>query len=168
MILTVFCLSVFALIGLQLFMGNLRQKCVRIPVPSNGTSTTSATTDDMLLLNGTMMDVNNTLVQNATESYFNWTEYISDESKPSEAARGKACPVLLRPSGTQGLTGVKLASGPDGLSHILATSYAEMGESGGGSGVGGLACCPAAVIGSDSNGWELGLHSLTRAGGRMQ
>uniref|UniRef100_A0AAZ3Q557 Sodium channel protein n=1 Tax=Oncorhynchus tshawytscha TaxID=74940 RepID=A0AAZ3Q557_ONCTS len=29
MILTVFCLSVFALIGLQLFMGNLRQKCVR-------------------------------------------------------------------------------------------------------------------------------------------
>uniref|UniRef100_A0A672T367 Sodium channel protein n=1 Tax=Sinocyclocheilus grahami TaxID=75366 RepID=A0A672T367_SINGR len=31
MILTVFCLSVFALIGLQLFMGNLRQKCVIWP-----------------------------------------------------------------------------------------------------------------------------------------
>uniref|UniRef100_A0A3Q4HMW7 Sodium channel protein n=1 Tax=Neolamprologus brichardi TaxID=32507 RepID=A0A3Q4HMW7_NEOBR len=29
MILTVFCLSVFALIGLQLFMGNLRHKCVQ-------------------------------------------------------------------------------------------------------------------------------------------
>uniref|UniRef100_A0A3Q4H6Y4 Sodium channel protein n=1 Tax=Neolamprologus brichardi TaxID=32507 RepID=A0A3Q4H6Y4_NEOBR len=29
MILTVFCLSVFALIGLQLFMGNLRHKCVK-------------------------------------------------------------------------------------------------------------------------------------------
>ncbi|XP_059018040.1 sodium channel protein type 5 subunit alpha isoform X3 [Mustela lutreola] len=29
MVLTVFCLSVFALIGLQLFMGNLRHKCVR-------------------------------------------------------------------------------------------------------------------------------------------
>uniref|UniRef100_A0A3Q3KKA6 Sodium channel protein n=1 Tax=Monopterus albus TaxID=43700 RepID=A0A3Q3KKA6_MONAL len=29
MILTVFCLSVFALIGLQLFMGNLRHKCIR-------------------------------------------------------------------------------------------------------------------------------------------
>lgn len=29
MILTVFCLSVFALIGLQLFMGLLRQKCIR-------------------------------------------------------------------------------------------------------------------------------------------
>ncbi|XP_031748744.1 sodium channel protein type 2 subunit alpha isoform X3 [Xenopus tropicalis] len=31
MILTVFCLSVFALIGLQLFMGHLRNKCVRWP-----------------------------------------------------------------------------------------------------------------------------------------
>ncbi|XP_051989664.1 sodium channel, voltage gated, type XII, alpha a [Xyrauchen texanus] len=43
MILTVFCLSVFALIGLQLFMGTLRQKCVRSPAhcvnstyPGNG------------------------------------------------------------------------------------------------------------------------------------
>uniref|UniRef100_A0A8C9AJ34 Sodium voltage-gated channel alpha subunit 1 n=1 Tax=Prolemur simus TaxID=1328070 RepID=A0A8C9AJ34_PROSS len=34
MILTVFCLSVFALIGLQLFMGNLRNKCVQWP-PTN-------------------------------------------------------------------------------------------------------------------------------------
>uniref|UniRef100_A0A3B3RCL9 Sodium channel protein n=1 Tax=Paramormyrops kingsleyae TaxID=1676925 RepID=A0A3B3RCL9_9TELE len=33
MILTVFCLSVFALIGLQLFMGNLKQKCIRNPEP---------------------------------------------------------------------------------------------------------------------------------------
>uniref|UniRef100_A0A3P9A0X8 Sodium channel protein n=1 Tax=Esox lucius TaxID=8010 RepID=A0A3P9A0X8_ESOLU len=31
MILTVFCLAVFALVGLQLFMGNLRQKCVYWP-----------------------------------------------------------------------------------------------------------------------------------------
>ncbi|XP_076837536.1 sodium channel protein type 2 subunit alpha-like [Brachyhypopomus gauderio] len=44
MILTVFCLSVFALIGLQLFMGTLRQKCVRSSAhcdnssyPGNGT-----------------------------------------------------------------------------------------------------------------------------------
>lgn len=29
MILTLFCLSVFALVGLQLFMGILKQKCVR-------------------------------------------------------------------------------------------------------------------------------------------
>uniref|UniRef100_G3TXA7 Sodium channel protein n=1 Tax=Loxodonta africana TaxID=9785 RepID=G3TXA7_LOXAF len=40
MILTVFCLSVFALVGLQLFMGNLRQKCVRWPPPFNDTNTT--------------------------------------------------------------------------------------------------------------------------------
>ncbi|XP_063789674.1 sodium channel protein type 2 subunit alpha-like isoform X1 [Pseudophryne corroboree] len=31
MILTVFCLSVFALIGLQLFMGHLRNKCIVLP-----------------------------------------------------------------------------------------------------------------------------------------
>uniref|UniRef100_A0A673Y4Z9 Sodium channel protein n=1 Tax=Salmo trutta TaxID=8032 RepID=A0A673Y4Z9_SALTR len=31
MILTVFCLAVFALVGLQLFMGNLKQKCVYWP-----------------------------------------------------------------------------------------------------------------------------------------
>ncbi|XP_068606315.1 sodium channel protein type 4 subunit alpha B [Brachionichthys hirsutus] len=37
MILTVFCLSVFALIGLQLFMGNLRQKCV-LMAPGNRSS----------------------------------------------------------------------------------------------------------------------------------
>uniref|UniRef100_A0AAY4ABF8 Sodium channel protein n=1 Tax=Denticeps clupeoides TaxID=299321 RepID=A0AAY4ABF8_9TELE len=44
MILTVFCLSVFALIGLQLFMGNLRQKCVRSTINCetiNGTYSTS-------------------------------------------------------------------------------------------------------------------------------
>ncbi|XP_056390863.1 sodium channel protein type 2 subunit alpha-like isoform X2 [Hyla sarda] len=37
MILTVFCLSVFALIGLQLFMGHLRNKCVYLPngLPEN-------------------------------------------------------------------------------------------------------------------------------------
>ncbi|XP_078147187.1 sodium channel protein type 2 subunit alpha isoform X7 [Centroberyx gerrardi] len=57
MILTVFCLSVFALIGLQLFMGNLRQKCVRMPVASNATNSSIATNN----------------------SYFNWTEYISDD-----------------------------------------------------------------------------------------
>ncbi|KAF1609461.1 Sodium channel protein type 5 subunit alpha, partial [Eudyptes chrysolophus] len=35
MILTVFCLSVFALIGLQLFKGNLRQKCLRNSTEAN-------------------------------------------------------------------------------------------------------------------------------------
>ncbi|XP_030405869.1 sodium channel protein type 5 subunit alpha-like isoform X2 [Gopherus evgoodei] len=41
MILTVFCLSVFALIGLQLFMGNLRHKCVRNYTEFNSTNGTS-------------------------------------------------------------------------------------------------------------------------------
>uniref|UniRef100_A0A8D2ZF42 Sodium channel protein n=1 Tax=Scophthalmus maximus TaxID=52904 RepID=A0A8D2ZF42_SCOMX len=77
MILTVFCLSVFALIGLQLFMGNLRQKCVRLPIASNATNGSSnATSDDFEFLNNTLMEINTTFVQNAT---FNWTEYISDE-----------------------------------------------------------------------------------------
>ncbi|XP_042337872.1 sodium channel protein type 4 subunit alpha B-like, partial [Plectropomus leopardus] len=39
MILTLFCLCVFALIGLQLFMGNLRQKCVLIPPLTLGNHT---------------------------------------------------------------------------------------------------------------------------------
>ncbi|KAH0627621.1 hypothetical protein JD844_003598 [Phrynosoma platyrhinos] len=42
MILTVFCLSVFALIGLQLFMGNLRHKCVRNYEEFNSTNGTFA------------------------------------------------------------------------------------------------------------------------------
>ncbi|XP_074841617.1 sodium channel protein type 5 subunit alpha-like [Carettochelys insculpta] len=39
MILTLFCLSVFALIGLQLFKGNLKHKCVRKFNSTNGTIT---------------------------------------------------------------------------------------------------------------------------------
>ncbi|CAK6965532.1 sodium channel%2C voltage-gated, type I like, alpha b isoform X5 [Scomber scombrus] len=66
MILTVFCLSVFALIGLQLFMGNLRQKCVRVPL------NVSASLNDSALFNSSLQ-------QNDTE-IFNWTEYISDEN----------------------------------------------------------------------------------------
>ncbi|XP_060058538.1 sodium channel protein type 4 subunit alpha isoform X3 [Erinaceus europaeus] len=62
MILTVFCLSVFALVGLQLFMGNLRQKCVRWPPPFNDTNTTWFGNDTW---NG--------------NSTFDWDAYISDE-----------------------------------------------------------------------------------------
>ncbi|XP_078716601.1 sodium channel protein type 2 subunit alpha-like isoform X3 [Lampetra fluviatilis] len=36
-ILTLFCLSIFALIALQLFKGNLKNKCVRWPIPGNFT-----------------------------------------------------------------------------------------------------------------------------------
>lgn len=56
MVLTVFCLSVFALIGLQLFMGNLRQKCVLIPplLLSNLTSeVTHSSNSNDTCVNGT-------------------------------------------------------------------------------------------------------------------
>ncbi|XP_039613454.1 sodium channel, voltage-gated, type I-like, alpha isoform X1 [Polypterus senegalus] len=64
MILTVFCLSVFALIGLQLFMGNLRHKCIRWPLPnSTQVSTASPFTDTL----------------DVETAQFNWTDYINDE-----------------------------------------------------------------------------------------
>uniref|UniRef100_A0A6Q2YJG9 Sodium channel protein n=1 Tax=Esox lucius TaxID=8010 RepID=A0A6Q2YJG9_ESOLU len=56
MILTVFCLSVFALIGLQLFMGNLRQKCVIWPINST----------ENYLANGS--------------KGFDWSEYIMNDT----------------------------------------------------------------------------------------
>ena len=61
MILTVFCLSVFALIGLQLFMGHLKQKCVLIPANSSSVNETYA--------NGTQV--------NRSDS-FNWPEFSLD------------------------------------------------------------------------------------------
>lgn len=67
MILTVFCLSVFALIGLQLFMGNLRQKCVIWPPTFENNETMS-------------VDFNHTSF-NDTEngnSTFNFKEYINN------------------------------------------------------------------------------------------
>ncbi|XP_029005832.1 sodium channel, voltage gated, type VIII, alpha subunit b isoform X4 [Betta splendens] len=56
MILTVFCLSVFALIGLQLFMGNLRNKCVFWPINMT----------DQYLSNGSRG--------------FDWKEYIMNDT----------------------------------------------------------------------------------------
>ncbi|KAM5324254.1 sodium channel protein type 3 subunit alpha isoform 3-T3 [Glossophaga mutica] len=73
MILTVFCLSVFALIGLQLFMGNLRNKCLQWP-PSDSAFESNTTS----FLTGTM-DSNGTFV-NVTMSTFNWKDYIEDDS----------------------------------------------------------------------------------------
>ncbi|XP_035752079.1 sodium channel protein type 2 subunit alpha isoform X6 [Egretta garzetta] len=61
MILTVFCLSVFALIGLQLFMGNLKNKCLLWP-SKNSTSFEKYVAP---YYNGTVFD---------------WTAYIEDES----------------------------------------------------------------------------------------
>ncbi|XP_072541863.1 sodium channel, voltage-gated, type I-like, alpha isoform X2 [Salminus brasiliensis] len=77
MILTVFCLSVFALIGLQLFMGHLKYKCVQIPfnctVAENGS----------LFLNGS-------IVSNDEEWFKNHTADPSTYYKLS----GKKDPLL--------------------------------------------------------------------------
>nr|XP_055050450.1 sodium channel protein type 4 subunit alpha B isoform X1 [Misgurnus anguillicaudatus] len=67
MILTVFCLSVFALIGLQLFMGNLRQKCIMWP-PFNLTNETLTADFNYTSFNGT----------NDGNSTFNFQEYINN------------------------------------------------------------------------------------------
>lgn len=64
MILTVFCLSVFALIGLQLFMGHLKQKCVWLPTNISLLEETYA--------NGT---------QDNKSHPFNLTEYMLDPSE---------------------------------------------------------------------------------------
>ncbi|NP_001034914.1 sodium channel protein type 4 subunit alpha A [Danio rerio] len=66
MILTIFALAVFALIGLQLFMGNLRQKCIRWPI-----------------LNSTIFDVYNSNMVNDTTlnvtDTFDFKAYINNE-----------------------------------------------------------------------------------------
>ncbi|XP_059180593.1 sodium channel protein type 4 subunit alpha A [Centropristis striata] len=78
MILTVFALAVFALIGLQLFMGNLRHKCVRWPIDTNETAfeffNTTDTFNDTLSFNNTL-DTNGTAYSNST---FNFIEYIEN------------------------------------------------------------------------------------------
>ncbi|XP_024838164.1 sodium channel protein type 5 subunit alpha isoform X5 [Bos taurus] len=70
MVLTVFCLSVFALIGLQLFMGNLRHKCVRNFTVLNGTNSTNASVEaDGLIwasLDDYLNDPENYLLKNGT------------------------------------------------------------------------------------------------------
>ncbi|ELW47111.1 Sodium channel protein type 2 subunit alpha [Tupaia chinensis] len=73
MILTVFCLSVFALIGLQLFMGNLRNKCLQWP-PDNSSFEINITAffNNSLDGNGTTF--------NRTVNMFNWDDYIEDKS----------------------------------------------------------------------------------------
>nr|Q28371.1 RecName: Full=Sodium channel protein type 4 subunit alpha; AltName: Full=Sodium channel protein skeletal muscle subunit alpha; AltName: Full=Sodium channel protein type IV subunit alpha; AltName: Full=Voltage-gated sodium channel subunit alpha Nav1.4 [Equus caballus]AAA67366.1 skeletal muscle sodium channel alpha-subunit [Equus caballus] len=86
MILTVFCLSVFALVGLQLFMGNLRQKCVRWPQPFNDTNTTWYGNDtwysnDTWNSNDTWSsnDMWNSHESMASNYTFDWDAYINDE-----------------------------------------------------------------------------------------
>ncbi|XP_068119166.1 sodium channel protein type 4 subunit alpha [Hyperolius riggenbachi] len=78
MILTVFCLAVFALIGLQLFMGNLRQKCVRWPP-------TEEAYDYYLNLTLSEMPLDfNSTMSNDTDVHANvtidWGPYLNDET----------------------------------------------------------------------------------------
>ncbi|XP_075206412.1 sodium channel protein type 4 subunit alpha [Anomaloglossus baeobatrachus] len=78
MILTVFCLAVFALIGLQLFMGNLRQKCVRWPPPQEAYDYYRNMT-----INSMDFDDNSTLYNNTdmfTNISIDWSAYLDDES----------------------------------------------------------------------------------------
>lgn len=82
MILTVFCLSVFALIGLQLFMGNLRHKCVRWP-PLNDTLMGDFGLDNTTLANATLYGnftdgIDGNFTGNST---FDFEAYINDEGK---------------------------------------------------------------------------------------
>ncbi|KAM9391754.1 sodium channel protein type 4 subunit alpha B [Pholidichthys leucotaenia] len=71
MILTVFCLSVFALIGLQLFMGNLRQKCVLIQPQLR-----SIYTSDIAL--NTSYHANDTFSNHTGSGDFDYYEYINN------------------------------------------------------------------------------------------
>ncbi|XP_061087083.1 sodium channel protein type 4 subunit alpha A isoform X3 [Conger conger] len=70
MILTVFALAVFALIGLQLFMGNLRHKCVRWPLVN----------DTFINDFNSTMSFNDTMGFNVTaNSTFDFKAYINNE-----------------------------------------------------------------------------------------
>ncbi|KAF4087030.1 hypothetical protein AMELA_G00091240 [Ameiurus melas] len=64
MILTVFCLSVFALIGMQLFMGNLRNKCIKIPMNA------SITEKGQLFFTENVTEFNRTQYFNDTDNYY--------------------------------------------------------------------------------------------------
>uniref|UniRef100_A0A8B9CHJ4 Sodium channel protein n=1 Tax=Anser brachyrhynchus TaxID=132585 RepID=A0A8B9CHJ4_9AVES len=81
MILTVFCLSVFALIGLQLFMGNLRHKCVRWP-PLNDTLLGDFGLDNDTLANATLYgNLTDSIDSNFTSNNtFDFEAYINDEA----------------------------------------------------------------------------------------
>ncbi|XP_030065161.1 sodium channel protein type 2 subunit alpha isoform X11 [Microcaecilia unicolor] len=73
MILTVFCLSVFALIGLQLFMGHLRNKCVHWPPDESAYELNiSSYFNSTIETGGTLF--------NRSLSTFNLKEYINNEA----------------------------------------------------------------------------------------
>nr|XP_061807408.1 sodium channel protein type 4 subunit alpha A-like isoform X1 [Nerophis lumbriciformis] len=73
MVLTVFALAVFALVGLQLFMGNLRHKCIRWPIHGNDTVEWFNVTDAALPYNLTF-GVNGSDYSNSTFDFAEYTE----------------------------------------------------------------------------------------------
>uniref|UniRef100_A0A8C7TP39 Sodium channel protein n=1 Tax=Oncorhynchus mykiss TaxID=8022 RepID=A0A8C7TP39_ONCMY len=80
MILTVFCLAVFALVGLQLFMGNLKQKCVYWPpvewrINSTNMDNITMAFNDTSGFND-VMDYNGT---NSSNSTWDFKAYIDDK-----------------------------------------------------------------------------------------
>uniref|UniRef100_A0A8C3VEB9 Sodium channel protein n=1 Tax=Catharus ustulatus TaxID=91951 RepID=A0A8C3VEB9_CATUS len=99
MILTVFCLSVFALIGLQLFMGNLRNKCLQWP-PENFTLETNITSQ----LNSTIGE-NGTLGYIEDESHFYFLEGQNDALLCGNSSDAGQCP--------EGYTCVKAGRNPN-------------------------------------------------------
>nr|XP_007963429.1 sodium channel protein type 9 subunit alpha isoform X6 [Chlorocebus sabaeus] len=90
MILTVFCLSVFALIGLQLFMGNLKHKCVQ----------------DSLVNNETLESIMNTLESEEDfRKYFYYLEGSKDALLCGFSTDSGQCP--------EGYTCMKIGRNPD-------------------------------------------------------
>ncbi|XP_056455192.1 LOW QUALITY PROTEIN: sodium channel, voltage gated, type VIII, alpha subunit a [Gadus chalcogrammus] len=97
MILTVFCLSVFALIGLQLFMGNLRHKCVIWPI--NAT--------DNYLANGSRGFEWNEYINNDTNFYFlpgSLDALLCGNSSDSGRCRGIPCMKAVKRNPNYGST----------------------------------------------------------------
>ncbi|CAL9699437.1 unnamed protein product [Knipowitschia caucasica] len=75
MVLTVFALAVFALVGLQLFMGNLRQKCIRWPLVNDTTFDFNSTQfNSTSLFNDSLIFDNSTYINNT----FDFTGYIEN------------------------------------------------------------------------------------------
>ncbi|ELK04662.1 Sodium channel protein type 9 subunit alpha [Pteropus alecto] len=88
MILTVFCLSVFALIGLQLFMGNLKHKCLRTTLENNKT-----------------LNISDTLEEDDYRKYFYYLEGSKDALLCGFSTDSGQCP--------EGYTCVKVGRNPD-------------------------------------------------------
>uniref|UniRef100_A0A668AXG2 Sodium channel protein n=1 Tax=Myripristis murdjan TaxID=586833 RepID=A0A668AXG2_9TELE len=94
MILTVFCLSVFALIGLQLFMGHLRQKCVRWP----DNSTLNVTEGILYIFVGGMED-NRTIWKDYSENKSGYSFFLTSNLY---FLKGKRDPLLCGNSSSAG------------------------------------------------------------------